>query len=201
VQVWAAPRNGACVLRVAGELDVATTADALLARAAASVQAVPGPVLIDLSGLTFIDAHGARALSALIQTPLDGRAAAVRHCPLRIRRLLNVFRLPLDYSSAEEIPAGQTATTALADQVRRARLHARESRLDASGTMARLTDTLIRLASTRERTDLIREQAQRTLADSRAVREQLIYSQRGAAASTAALPGYVLELSADDVRP
>jgi anti-anti-sigma factor len=209
VQVWAAPRNGACVLRLAGELDVATTADALLVRAAASVRAVPGPVLIDLSGLTFIDAHGARALAGLTQTPLDGRAAAVRHCPLRIRRLLNVFRVPLDCPPADDNPARQTETTTLADQVRRARLRARESRLDASGTMARLTDTLIRLASTIERTDLIREQARCTLADSRAVRRQIMQSRLGTAASTAALPrdallpGYALEaeLSADDARP
>jgi anti-anti-sigma regulatory factor len=203
VQVWAAPRNGACVLRVAGELDVATTADALLARASASVQAVPGPLLIDLSGLTFIDAHGARALAALIQTPLDGRAAAVRDCPLRIRRLLNVFRVPLDCLPAEEMPAQQTPTTVLADQVQQARLRARESRLDASGTLARLTDTLIRLASTIERSDLIREQARSTVADSRAFRQRLIQSRRGAAGSTAVLPRFPLtaELSADDARP
>jgi anti-anti-sigma regulatory factor len=203
VQVWAAPRNGACVLRVAGELDVATTADALVHRAAASVRAVPGPVLIDLSGLTFIDAHGARALDTLIRSPLDGRTAAVRHCPLRIRRLLNVFRVPLDCPSAEDNPARQTATTALADQVRRARLRARESRLDASGTMARLTDTLIRLASTIERTDLIREQARCTVANSRAVRQQLMLTRLGTAAPAAAAGGYVLEadLSADDARP
>jgi anti-anti-sigma regulatory factor len=203
VQVWAAPRNGACVLRVAGELDVATTADALFDRAAASVRAVPGPVLIDLSGLTFIDAHGARALDTLIRTPLDGRAAAVRNCPLRIRRLLTVFRVPLDCPPADDNPARQTATTALADQVRRARLRARESRLDASGTMALLTDTLIRLASTIERTDLIREQARCTVADSRAVRQQLLQSRLGTAAPTAALPRPALEaeLSADDARP
>jgi hypothetical protein len=182
---------------------VATTADALVNRAAASVRAVPGPVLIDLSGLTFIDAHGARALAALIRTPLDGRAAAVRHCPMRIRRLLNVFRVPLDGPSAEDSPARETTTTALADQVRRARLRARESRLDASGTMDRLTDTLIRLASTIERTDLIREQARCTVADSRAVRQQLIQSRLGIAAPAPALPGYMLEaeLSADDARP
>jgi anti-anti-sigma regulatory factor len=203
VQVWAAPRNGACVLRVAGELDVATTADALVNRAAASVRAVPGPVLIDLSGLTFIDAHGARALDTLIRSPLDGRAAAVRHCPLRIRRLLTVFRVPLDCPSAEDNPARQTTTTALADQVRRARLRARESRLDASGTMARLTDTLIRLASTIERTDLIREQARSTVANSRAVRQQLMLTRLGTAAPAAAAGGCVLEadLSADDARP
>jgi anti-anti-sigma regulatory factor len=98
------------VLRVAGELDVATTADALVARAAASVRAVPGPVLIDLSALTFIDAHGARALAVLIRTPLNGRAVAVRHFPARIRRLLNVFRVPLDCRPADDRPARQTSS-------------------------------------------------------------------------------------------
>ena len=199
VQVWAAPRNGACVLRVAGELDVATTADALVARAATSVRAVPGPVLIDLSGLTFIDAHGARALDALVRTPLDGRVAAVRHCPLRIRRLLNLYRVPLDCPPDEDRRAWQTATTALADQIRRAS----ESKLDGGGTLAGLADALIRLASTIERSDLIREQARWTVADSRAARQQLLRSRLGTAASTAAVPGYVLEaeLSADDARP
>ena len=202
VKVWAVLRNGACVLRVAGELDVATPADDLVERAAASVRAVPGPVLVDLSALTFIDAHGARALDALIRTPLDGRTAAVRHCPLRIRRMLNAYRVPLDYPPAEDGTARPTVTTALADQVRRARLHARESRLDAAGTLARLTDTLIRLASTIERTDLICEQARRTLADSRAIRQQLVQSRQGAGASTAAFPRFMLEaeLSADDAR-
>jgi anti-anti-sigma regulatory factor len=172
VHVWAVRRNGACVLRVAGELDVATTADDLVARAAASVRGVPGPVLIDLSALTFVDAHGARALDALIRTPLDGRAVAVRHCPLRIRRLLNVFRVPLDCPSAEDMPA-------------------------------RLTDTLIRLVSTIERTNLIREQARCTLADSRAVRQQLTQTRQGTTASTAAVPRDMLgaKLSADDARP
>ena len=126
---------------IAGELDVAT-ADALAARAAASVRAVPGPVLVDLSGLGFIDARGARALDALIRTPLDGRAAAVRRCPLHIRRMLNVFRLSLDCPRAEDRTAWQTGTAMLADQVRYTRAHARESRLDASGTLARLADTL-----------------------------------------------------------
>ena len=115
VRIWAVLRNGACVLRVAGELDVATTTDELIDRAAASVRAVPGPVLIDLSALTFIDAHGARALDALIRTPLDGRAAAVRHCPLRIRRMLEVFRVALDCPPAQDRTASHTVTTSLAD--------------------------------------------------------------------------------------
>jgi anti-sigma B factor antagonist len=187
VQVRAVRSNGACVLRIAGELDVAT-ADALADHAAASVREVSGPVLVDLSGLTFIDAYGARALDALIRSPPDGRAATIRRCPLRIRRTLNVLRLSLDSSPATDSTAGQTVTTALTDQVRRTRLSARESELDACGTLARLTDTLIRLASTIERTELIREQVRSTLASSRAAHHQLIELPRqGTPTATAAL--------------
>jgi hypothetical protein len=58
------------------------------------------------------------------------------------------------------------------DEVRRARLHAAEAKLDASGTLAELADTRIRLAGTIERAGLIREQGRQTLARSRASREQ-----------------------------
>jgi hypothetical protein len=60
------------------------------------------------------------------------------------------------------------------DEVRRARLHAGEAKLDASGTLAELADTRIRLASTIERAGLIREQGRQTLARSRAGREQAL---------------------------
>ena len=185
VRIWATHSNGACVLRIAGELDVAT-ADAFSASAAVSVRAVPGPVLVNLSGLAFLDARGARALDALIQNPPDGRVIVVRYCPLRIRRMLDVLRLPLVCPPAEDRTTSPTVTTALADQVQRGRARARESRLDASGTLARLTDTLIRLANTKERGDLIREQGRRTLASSRAARQQLIQSRQGNPAATAA---------------
>jgi anti-anti-sigma factor len=188
VQVWAVRSNGACVLRIAGELDLAT-ADALADRAAEAVREVPGPVLLDLSGLEFLDARGARALDALLKSPPDGRMAAVRHCPLRVRRMLNSLRTPLDYLPAESGPARETGTTELADQVRRARISARESRLDASGTLARLTDTRIRLASTVERTDLVRQQVQRTLASSRATRQRLTVSGQENRTPAALLPG------------
>ena len=60
------------------------------------------------------------------------------------------------------------------DEVRRARLHAGEAKLDASGTLAKLADTRIRLASTIERAGLIREQGRQALASSRAGREQAL---------------------------
>jgi hypothetical protein len=175
VQVSAVPSSGSCLLRIDGELDV-LTADALAVRAAVAILGIPGPVLVDLSGLTFIDAHGARALDALILSPPDGRPTFVRRCPFGIRRVLNVLRLPLDYPAAVTAP-GPAAAMALTNRVRDARLHASESRMDASATLALLADTLIRLASTRERTDLIREQARQTVARARAVRERLATSR------------------------
>lgn len=51
-------RNGACMLRIAGGLDV-SMADALTGHANAAVQAIPGAVLVVLSGLSVIDARGA----------------------------------------------------------------------------------------------------------------------------------------------
>ena len=179
VEIRAARSNGTCVLRIAGELDM-TVGDALAARAAAAMRGIPGPVLINLADLTFIDAHGAHALDALIQNPPDGRPIAVRYCPLAIRRVLDMLRLPLDYPAGDE-SAQQTATTELTSQVRRARLLASQSRLETSGTLTQLADTLIRLASTIERTELIREQGRQIVASSRATRRQLTGSRPAAA--------------------
>lgn len=62
-QIRVERRGGACLLRISGELDL-ITADSLGERADAAVEQVPGPVLVDLAGLTFIDARAARALDA-----------------------------------------------------------------------------------------------------------------------------------------
>jgi anti-sigma B factor antagonist len=170
VQVRAERRNGTCVLRISGELDT-MTADTLGERADAAVRDVPGPVLVDVSGLTFIDADGARVLNALIQTLPDGRRGAVRSCPRGIRRILDLLGLSLGCPSAGHDAVPEPGMTALLDQVRRARFHAGEARLDVGETLARLTDTCIRLAGTVERADLIREQGRQALAASRTARE------------------------------
>jgi anti-anti-sigma factor len=161
------------VLQIAGELD-AIAADAFAERADAAVRPLPGPVLVDLSGLTFIDACGARVLDAVIRTLPGGRPASVRACPRRVRRVLDMLGLPLDSRPAGSPPVRRPGTPALVDEVRRARLHAGEAKLDASGTLAELADTRIRLASTIERAGLIREQGRQTLARSRAGREQAL---------------------------
>ena len=57
---------GLCALRVTGELDL-ISAEELAGRAAAAVQHSDNPVLVDLSGLSFSDVAGARALDAVIR--------------------------------------------------------------------------------------------------------------------------------------
>jgi anti-anti-sigma factor len=165
------------VLHIAGELDV-MSADAFAEHADAAVRSLPWPVLVDLSGLTFIDARGARVLDAVIRTLPGGRPASVRACPRHVRRILDMLGLPLDGRPAGSPPARRPGTAALVDEVRRARLHAGEAKLDASGTLAELADSRIRLAGTIERASLIREQGRQTLARSRASREQALRSRQ-----------------------
>lgn len=62
--------------------------------------------------------------------------------------------------------------TALSGQVRRARLQGAEATLDASGIIAELIDTCVRLADTVERTALIRERGRHACAASRAARQE-----------------------------
>jgi anti-anti-sigma factor len=179
VQVRAVRRNGACVLQIAGELD-AMAADAFAEHADVAVRSLPGPVLVDLSSLTFIDARGARVLDAVIRTLPGGRSASVRACPRHVRRILDMLGLPLNGRPAGSPPSRRPGTPALVDEVRRARLHAGEAKLDVSGTLAELADTRIRLAGTIERAGLIREQGRQTLARSRASREQALRSRQPA---------------------
>jgi anti-sigma B factor antagonist len=177
VQVRSVRRNGACVLQIAGELD-AMGADAFAGHADAAVRSLPGPVLVDLSGLTFIDAGGARVLDAVMQTLPGGRPASVRACPRRVRRVLDMLGLPLDGRAAGSPPARRPGTPPLVVEVRRARLHASEAKLDASGALAELADTRIRLAVTIERAGMLREQGRQALARSRASREQALRSRQ-----------------------
>ena len=169
-----------------------TTADEFADRADAAVQGMYGPVTFDLSGLTFIDVCGGRALAAVIRTLPAGRAGVIRFCPQHIRRVLDLLELPMSYLSAgNDLPprprpawnriARDYEPGELVNRVRRARLHASETKLDASGMLAMLADTSIRLADTLEQTDLIREQGRQTLASIRAARELVTRSRQGSA--------------------
>jgi anti-anti-sigma factor len=171
-------RNGLCVLRVIGDLDF-LAAEAFAECAGQAVQAVTGPVVMNLSGLTFIDVRGARALAAVTQTLTAGRQVVVCACPPDVRLTMDVLGLSLNYLPADYLPAEnwtapQSRTLELVKQVQDARLHASIAQLQARGVLARLMDMSIRLANTRERTDLIREQGQRTMASVRAARERML---------------------------
>jgi anti-anti-sigma factor len=175
LQVQAERRNGLCVLRVTGELDT-MMAGLFAERAEAAVQAIPRPVLIDLSGLTFIDAGGARALATAIGT----FSAAVRSCPPHVRQTLDLLGLPPWYLTAGNTAVPRSGTSDLVDLVRRARSDASEAKQGASLLLDRLTGTCTRLAVTRERSDLVREQGRRTVASSRAAREHAMRSRQAA---------------------
>lgn len=140
---------------------------------------MPGPVLADLSGLTFIDVDGVRVLDAVTQTLPDGRQVAVRFCLRPIRHVLDLW-LVLGLPAVQARRCLRAGMTALSDRARRARLYAGNTRLDASGTLARLADTYIRLANTVERADLILEQGRHAVAASRATRECAARSRQAA---------------------
>lgn len=171
LHIRAERRNGMCVLRIAGELDELTT-DTFTAHAGAAVRAVPGPVAVDLTGLTFVDVAGARALTQLIRGLPASRLEHVTECTPAVRRVLRLLHLPSPgYWTARHRTIANPVTRGLAGQVEQAVLHASEAQLAASGALARLQDTCIRLASTRERAGLTRERAQETVGRTRAARE------------------------------
>lgn len=179
LRVDAERRNGVCVLRIAGDLD-AGMANALIDYANAAVQAIPGAVLVDLSGVNLIDAHGAHALAAVIQDLAARRLTAVRACPPHIRHTLELLDLPPGYLSVADVATAKSTTFELVARLRLARLDAGEVKDDARWMLARLTDTCIRVASTRERTGLAIEQGRHAVASSKAAREHLRQTRQGA---------------------
>jgi len=173
LRVEAESRYRQCVLRVIGELDLVTAAE-FADRAEAAVKATTGPVVVDLSSLTFVDVFGARALATVILTLPAARRPVIRSCPPQVRLVLDLLNLPLSYLPADPLTenAPPSVTRDLVHLVQHARLDASKAILAANWTLARLTDTGIRLASTRERTGLTREQGQQTLARTRSARER-----------------------------
>jgi anti-anti-sigma factor len=175
-------RNGLCVLRVIGDLDF-LAAEEFAARAEQAVQAVPGPVVMNLSCVTFIDVRGARALAALTQAVPAGRQVVICSCPPDVRLIMDVLGLSLNYLPADYLPAENwiappSRTRELVNLVQDARLHASVARLHAQGVLAEVMNSSIRLASTRERTGLMREQGQQTVASARAARELVLRSRQ-----------------------
>lgn len=84
-----------CVLAVSGELDIVTH-PALARQAAAALRQPAERLIIDLSGLEFIDCCGARALAALTCAAPAGCPVLVRRAGRRVRRVLDLLALPLE---------------------------------------------------------------------------------------------------------
>lgn len=185
LRIRAEHRSGLCVLGISGVLDLVTSQE-LAEHADLMTHAVPGPVVMNLSGLTYIDARGARALAVVAQNLLAGRQVVLCSCPPHVRLTLDVLGLslnylPADYLPAEDWGAAPSGTRDLVNRVQDARLHACVAKLQAKGIMDTLMDVSIRLASTRERTELIREQGQRTLTSVRTAREHVTRSRQATA--------------------
>jgi anti-anti-sigma factor len=141
-------RSGLSMLRITGELD-AQVSDSFAARARAVTEKVTAPLVIDLSGLAYLDARGAAVLTEVIRALPPGQLAGISGCPPRVHRVLRLAGLP---------PL---------------------ARWLADGLRAQLSTTRIRAASTRERSALIREQSRQARASSQAVRGSLRHSRPG----------------------
>jgi anti-anti-sigma factor len=113
--------GGVCVLAVSGELDIATTPE--LARQAASViETPPVRLVLDLSGLEFIDCAGARALADVVEALPAGCPVTVGSMSCMAQRVLGVlaaFGMSLERQGAPA--AGQVASMVLESQVLLAR--------------------------------------------------------------------------------
>jgi anti-sigma B factor antagonist len=126
LRVNAERRDGVCVLAVSGELDTVTAAG-FADHVAKAVEGLPGPVLVDLSGLTFIDCCGARTLVAVTCAFPPWRPVTVRSCRPIVGRVLGLLGLDLDHLRAEAGTAPERETCELIAQVQEARSHSRQA--------------------------------------------------------------------------
>lgn len=156
-------RRGLRVLRVVGDLN-AVTASGFTERATRSIGQSPGPVRVDLSGLTSVDAPGGFALAAVLEAIPPERLVSVDFCRARVRRVLEQNGLHLGHVPPGTVTVPEDETPRLVDQVREARLHAGEARQQAVRNLARVSRTAARVASTQQRTAGTREQGRRLIA-------------------------------------
>ncbi|MFI6600470.1 STAS domain-containing protein [Nonomuraea sp. NPDC050536] len=97
-------RNGTTVITIVGELDIATRPE-LAACVDRALAAHRGPLIIDLSGLTFIDAHGLGGLLAL----RDVAALSFAGRPYALVRILELAGLEGVFDSSA-IPHRRTGS-------------------------------------------------------------------------------------------
>ena len=84
-----------CVLAIGGELDIATV-PVLTEQAAAALRQPAERLILDLSGLEFIDCCGVRALEAVTRAAPAGCPVLVRGAGRRVRRILDLLAVSLE---------------------------------------------------------------------------------------------------------
>jgi anti-anti-sigma factor len=120
------------VLSVSGELDIAT-APILAEQAAAALHGLAGRLIVDLSGLEFIDGRGARALAAVTSAAPPGGPVLVRGLADRFRKIFDILALPLERHG--EVTLDRARWAMLESQVLRS--WAQQARADSQAQIAR----------------------------------------------------------------
>jgi anti-sigma B factor antagonist len=87
-----------CVLTASGEMDIGSskTFTEFVEGVAGAMRPRPSRVILDLSGLKFIDCSGARALAAVARWEPGRSAVVVRSVRPPVRRVLDLMGLDLD---------------------------------------------------------------------------------------------------------
>jgi anti-sigma B factor antagonist len=158
-----------CVLAVRGELDLGSSVMFIefTEGVAAAMTPQPQRVVVDLSGLRFIDCSGARALAAVASSPLGRCPVVLRSVRPAVHRVLDLMGLDLvgpslDLMSPDPQPLGVSDTAAdsptgeLVRQLRLARSHSEQAIADCrrvagdiAATEDRMALTLTQLAACR----------------------------------------------------
>jgi anti-anti-sigma factor len=97
LQVQAEQHGAVCVLAVRGDLDAGSSARfAELTQRVLTMQPRAKRVVLDLSGLRFLDCGGARALAAVARSAPGRSPVVVRSIRPAVRRVLDLMCLDLD---------------------------------------------------------------------------------------------------------
>lgn len=120
-----------CVLSVSGELDIATAH--ILAGQAAGLPGSAERLILDLSGLEFIDCQGAQALAAVASAAPPGCRVLVRGLTRRLRKVFGILALPLERQGEVSLDCAEWVV--LESQVLRS--WARQARADSQDLVAR----------------------------------------------------------------
>jgi anti-sigma B factor antagonist len=94
-----------CVVSVSGELDIAT-APVLAGQATV----LPGGIerlIVDLSGLEFIDCRGVQVLAGVTQAAPPGCPVVVRGATGRVSKVLDILAVPLGWEGQVTLDRGE----------------------------------------------------------------------------------------------